>query len=161
MTKTPKVLIKNFLISNLNLDEDFKKFLSVPPDLKTIKLKYEKYKRILNFIDPTDIEHSLDIIFQLIHPKIDFKKGGINLMSIHKSKGLEAEYVFILGLVSGILPNETYGLDSIEAQRKILFVGMSRALKELYIISNIYWRAEYVHKVDSKQFNMRIGLKGQ
>ena len=81
-------------------------------------------------------------------------------MSIHKSKGLQAEYIFILGLVSGILPNETYGLDTIEAQRRLLFVGMSRALKELYIISNIYWKAEYVHKVDSKQFKYAHWIKG-
>lgn len=151
---------KEFLISNINLDEDWKKFLNEPPELNIIKTKSEEFKRILDFIDPEDIAGSLNIIFQLINPKIDFKKGEINLMSIHKSKGLQAEYVFILGLVSGILPNETYGLDTIEAQRRLLFVGMSRALKELFIVSNIYWKAEYVHKVDSKQFKYAHWIKG-
>ena len=69
----------------------------------------------------------------------EFEKGKVNFMSIHKSKGLEAEYVIINGLVSGILPNETRGQDTIEAQRRLLFVGMTRALKELYLVSTVEW----------------------
>jgi DNA helicase-2/ATP-dependent DNA helicase PcrA len=151
---------KNFIVSNLNLDEELKNYFTSQPDISVFKDKSDKYNKIINHIDPLNIPHSLETIFQLINPKIDFKKGGINLMSIHKSKGLQSEYVIILGLVSGILPNENYGLDSIEAQRRLLFVGMSRALNELYIVSNIYWKAEYVHKVDSKQFKFAHWIKG-
>ncbi|MDF1575885.1 MAG: 3'-5' exonuclease, partial [Bacteroidales bacterium] len=107
------------------------------------------------------IEGSLDRIFLLINPKIEFKKGEINLMSIHKSKGLQAEYVFIVGLVSGILPNKNRGLDTIEAQRRQLYVGMSRARKELYIISNTYWEAEYIHTVDAQQFKCAYWIKSK
>jgi superfamily I DNA/RNA helicase len=151
---------KQFVIGNLNLNNEFEKYFSEIPELELIKSEFPKFIRIIDFIDPIEINKTLNNIFQTINPKIDFKKGRINLMSIHKSKGLQAEYVFIVGLVSGILPNENYGLDTIEAQRRLLFVGMSRTLKELFIISNIYWKAEYIHKVDKKQFKFAHWIKG-
>jgi hypothetical protein len=45
-------------------------------------------------------------------------------------------------LVSGILPNEARGLDTIEAQRRLLFVGMTRALKELHMVSTVEWQGK-------------------
>lgn len=151
---------KQYLIENLNLDEKFLKYFQKTPELELIKEEFKEFSKIAELIHPNFIQSSLDNIFQLLNPKIDFKKGKVNLMSIHKSKGLQAEYVFLVGLVSGILPNENYGLDTIEAQRRLLFVGMSRALKELFIISNIYWKAEYIHKVDKNQFKYAHWIKG-
>lgn len=151
---------KEFVLGYLKLSEEFNKYFIKPPELNEIKEKFPEYSRIIEFIDPIDINKSLNNIFKTINPKTEFKKGRINLMSIHKSKGLQAEYVFIVGLVSGILPNVTYGLDTIEAQRRLLFVGMSRALKELFIISNTYWKAEYIHKVDKSQFQYAHWIKG-
>ncbi|MBN1116933.1 MAG: ATP-dependent helicase [Bacteroidales bacterium] len=151
---------KEYLITNLNFNNDFKKYILSPPDLDELRDKYPEYSKIIEHLDPIDIKKSLNNIFQLMNPQVDFKKGGVNIMSIHKSKGLESEYVFIVGLVSGILPNENYGLDSIEAQRRLLFVGMSRTLKELNIVSNTYWKAEYIHKVDKKQFKYAHWIRG-
>lgn len=150
---------RNFLIKSLNFKNNVDTYFSEPPELNTLQRIYPHLINIIDCIDPLNIVTSLNEIIKRLNPRIDFKKDKINLMSIHKSKGLEADYVFIVGLVSGILPNETYGTDSIEAQRRLLFVGMSRTLKELYIISNTYWEAKYVMTVDKNQFKYAYWVK--
>ncbi len=76
----------------------------------------------------------------------------IRLMSIHKSKGLGADYVFIIGLTEGILPNKKDGIDSIEAQRRVLFVGMTRAKKCLCLISIVKIPGKFANKVNKEDF---------
>ncbi len=55
---------------------------------------------------------------------------GIHMMSIHKSKGLEFPVVFLIGLVEGIFPTKK---GDVEEERRVCFVGMSRAMKLLYL----------------------------
>ena len=64
------------------------------------------------------------------------KKTGISLMTAHASKGLEFEVVFIIGLQEGIFPHvkNLHG-DSVEEERRLMYVAMTRAKKRLYIIS--------------------------
>jgi DNA helicase-2/ATP-dependent DNA helicase PcrA len=61
---------------------------------------------------------------------ISDNKDGVRLMTIHKSKGLEFPVVFVVGLVENILPSKKGNL---EEERRICFVGMSRAMKLLYL----------------------------
>jgi DNA helicase-2/ATP-dependent DNA helicase PcrA len=84
-----------------------------------------------------------------------FNEQGINIMSIHKSKGLSADHVFILGLVDGFLPNKSKNLQSIEEQRRILYVGMSRAKKSLYLISTLEWTYSQIKKGDESVFKWK------
>ncbi|MDR2793096.1 MAG: UvrD-helicase domain-containing protein [Treponema sp.] len=61
---------------------------------------------------------------------------GVRLMTIHASKGLEAEHVFIPAVEEGILPFTLYGdiRDShIEEERRLLYVAMTRAKRGLYL----------------------------
>ncbi|MDR1072510.1 MAG: UvrD-helicase domain-containing protein, partial [Treponema sp.] len=61
---------------------------------------------------------------------------GVRLMTMHASKGLEAEHVFIPALEDGILPFTLYGdtRDShIEEERRLLYVAMTRAKRGLYL----------------------------
>jgi DNA helicase-2/ATP-dependent DNA helicase PcrA len=57
-------------------------------------------------------------------------KDGVALMTIHKAKGLEFPVVFVIGLVEGISPSKRGDL---EEERRICFVGISRAMKRLYL----------------------------
>ncbi len=57
-------------------------------------------------------------------------KDGVRLMTIHKAKGLEFPVVFVIGLVEGILPSKKGDL---EEERRICFVGISRAMQRLYL----------------------------
>jgi uncharacterized protein (TIGR00375 family) len=61
---------------------------------------------------------------------------GVRLMTMHASKGLEAEHIFIPALEDGLLPFTLYGdtRDShIEEERRLLYVAMTRAKRGLYL----------------------------
>jgi len=57
-------------------------------------------------------------------------KNGVSLMTIHKAKGLEFPVVFVIGMVDGMLPNKQ---GDIEEERRVAFVGLSRAMTHLYL----------------------------
>jgi len=64
-----------------------------------------------------------------------------------------------VGLVDGVMPNKIKGLDTIEAQRRLLFVGMTRAKYCLYIISPVEWDGKFVHRLDKSQFKYNYKKK--
>jgi DNA helicase-2/ATP-dependent DNA helicase PcrA len=57
---------------------------------------------------------------------------GVTLISLHSSKGLEFPAVFIVGTEEGIIPHKKSGGD-IEEERRLFYVGVTRAMKGLYI----------------------------
>lgn len=61
--------------------------------------------------------------------------NSVKLMTIHSSKGLEFDTVFIEGFESGIFPNSKLidNQDEIEEERRLLYVALTRAKKELYL----------------------------
>lgn len=62
--------------------------------------------------------------------------GAVNLMTIHSSKGLEFQTVFIAGAEEKILPHaNSKSFDEIEEERRLMYVAMSRAKSNLYITS--------------------------
>jgi len=65
----------------------------------------------------------------------DASNARVALMTLHAAKGLEFQNVFIIGLEHGILPHERSGenCDDIEEERRLFFVGVTRAKTNLYI----------------------------
>ena len=59
---------------------------------------------------------------------------SVSLLTLHASKGLEWPVVFIIGCEEGSLPLESeHGAADVEEERRLLYVGMSRARELLYL----------------------------
>lgn len=70
--------------------------------------------------------------------EIEDQTKGVTLMTIHSSKGLEYDYVFLIGVEEGVLPhrNSLMSTPMIEEERRLMYVGMTRAKKQLYITTS-------------------------
>jgi len=69
-------------------------------------------------------------------------KPGVTLITLHSTKGLEFDHVFLTGMEEGICPhnrsvNEEKG---VEEERRIVYVGMTRARKTLVLTRAVYRR---------------------
>ena len=65
----------------------------------------------------------------------DEQADHVSVMTLHASKGLEFPVVYVLAVEEGLLPHErSMGRDDeVEEERRLCFVGMTRAMKELYL----------------------------
>jgi len=62
-------------------------------------------------------------------------QDAVQLMTVHSSKGLEFDAVFITGLEEGLFPHENSQSDhdGLEEERRLMYVAMTRARKRLYL----------------------------
>ena len=63
---------------------------------------------------------------------------GLTLSTIHSAKGLEFDVVFLIGLEEGIFPDSSFEMtdEQMEEERRLCYVGITRAKKRLYVLSN-------------------------
>jgi DNA helicase-2/ATP-dependent DNA helicase PcrA len=95
------------------------------------------------FLETTSLASDLD--------NVDEKAGKVTLMTLHAAKGLEFPVVFVCGVEENLIPHER-SINSgnpreIEEERRLLFVGMTRAKEVLYLteasVRSIHGRSTY------------------
>ena len=113
----------------------------------------EAYSRIENLrelvnaaMDSRDRAESMDEFLDhaaLIADADDYdERAQITLMSLHAAKGLEFPLVFLSGLEEGLFPHSRTMLvpDDIEEERRLCYVGMTRAMDQLVLTRAVYRR---------------------
>jgi DNA helicase-2/ATP-dependent DNA helicase PcrA len=65
----------------------------------------------------------------------DASEDAVQLMTIHSAKGLEFPLVFMAGMEEGLFPHKMSldGLDGLEEERRLCYVGVTRAMQKLYL----------------------------
>jgi len=72
---------------------------------------------------------------------------AVTLTSIHQAKGLEWKVVFLIWLTEGMFPNarvlEEGGPDGLEEERRLFYVGVTRAMDQLHLCYPSFWPKAY------------------
>ncbi len=68
----------------------------------------------------------------------DNDADSVTMMTIHSAKGLEFPYVFVIGMEDGSFPGDMakYNEEDMEEERRLCYVAITRAKKELYLSSS-------------------------
>lgn len=149
-----KPLYRNFASQEeemLYIAEEIKK-CALSYDLQDI-IVIARNNSYLNSIKEYLLKHGIDAelnkVFEQKH-KNSFFLNKIKLYTLHAIKGLEAAVVFIAGLNHDIMP---YCADNLDEERKLLYVGMTRARESLYMTS-AGRKSVYIEEIDAKYLQL-------
>ncbi len=137
--KKPSEVIK-FIIKESGLemelqsgnDED-KERLENMRELATFAIKYDYMPA------PVGIEKLLEeSALATDQDSLEKNENAVKLMTVHASKGLEFDYVFITGLEHDLFPHQAVGTaektpEEMEEERRLFYVALTRARKKLFL----------------------------
>lgn len=135
-TTPPKLTLETIL-----RETNYREYLKKQCDAKAQEYSeaLERVEFLLTLLDehqrekPNDLAGFLEEI-SIIHPEDNKENDAVKLMTLHSSKGLEFNTVFIVGVSERSLPLASRdGSDNIEEERRLMYVGMTRARRRLYI----------------------------
>lgn len=111
-------------------DEDDQRRIENIKELKSVAATFPTLNDFLENITLVQQEYSI----QEKNKKKE-NREGVRLMTLHSSKGLEFEVVFLVGFEEGILPHSRSMIDDtdIEEERRLCYVGITRAKDFLFI----------------------------
>jgi len=121
----------------LNSGEEEKERLENIKELATLALKYDNLENGLGvekLIEDASLASDQDSL--IINTDKKEKINAVKLMTVHASKGLEFEYVFITGLEDGLFPHEKRGElsnEDAEEERRLFYVALTRAKEKLFL----------------------------
>ena len=120
------------LLNSLNDDSPvYEQIKNSNPEIDDYIVKY-LLKIAENSKDKNEFIHEVSLLTEA--DTLDKRADRITLMTLHASKGLEFKCVFIAGLENGVLPlYRAKEEKEIEEERRLLYVGMTRAKERLFL----------------------------
>lgn len=118
-------------------EEDYARLENIK-ELKSVALGFPNLYEFLEQIMLVESEysqHEKDLSKKSDEKSNETNNYSVKLMTLHQAKGLEFDCVFIVGLEEGLLPHAKSVEDqfSLEEERRLYYVGITRAKKKLYI----------------------------
>jgi DNA helicase-2/ATP-dependent DNA helicase PcrA len=120
----------------------------------------ELAQSIKNYEQSMINEENVDLIQYLqdiaLYTNLDYKNDAkfLKLMTIHQSKGLEFDVVFVVGMSEGLFPSHRSirerKLKALEEERRLAYVAITRAGKELYLTESEGFSHETEEKYPSR-----------
>jgi len=110
-------------------DEEDRERLGNIKELRSVALKFSNLTEFLENVSLVEQEYMPD------KTNGQTKKDAITLMTLHAAKGLEFQYVFMIGMEEGLFPHSRSLMDKneLEEERRLCYVGMTRARKRLFL----------------------------
>ncbi len=137
----------NFFLNNADyfnyLDKNFKNPRERRENINELIAFAAEFKELPEFLERVALLQSSDAPLSTNNESVTNKRirkfekdslfADVHLMTVHLAKGLEFENVFVIGCNEGLLPHQmSYGsLDELEEERRLMYVAMTRAKKEL------------------------------
>lgn len=143
-----RALIKNFSKNGLDILLNHCGYLDYLNHFKRLNNRglegYMRHFRTLRIISNgcNDIEEFLNRLEDIKNMALRESRSEIKLMSMHASKGLEFDTVILLDLLNSEIPGEHITKNELEEERRLLYVGMTRAKENLFM---------YAYKNDGNQ----------
>ena len=129
--------IKHFDLLKLVLDECYSSMLKDKKDLEN-ENRLENLKELLRAMQDYDsLQSFLEHVALATSIDQEWEGEKVNLMTMHAAKGLEFDVVFLPGWEEGLFPHqkslEEKGDFALEEERRLAYVGITRAKKEAYL----------------------------
>ncbi len=118
-------------IYNTKSEDDIDRLMNIDQLLQSVK-NYEYMNPDANLTDYLE-----SVTLQTSLEKQDDNLPSVSVSTVHASKGLEFDYVFIIGLEEGRFPlSRALDMpDELEEERRLMYVAVTRARQKLYITS--------------------------
>jgi len=103
-------------------------------ELVNMASKYEgSIRGLLKFLERFELDRSLEEVNSKNNATDE--KNRVTLITFHNTKGLEFRRVIMTGLEQKIFPREDKKFEELEEERRLFYVGATRAMDELYFTS--------------------------
>ena len=119
--------------------------------------KLENIKELLNAMKEFDnLESFLEHVSLATSIDNDWDGEKVNLMTMHASKGLEFDVVFLPGWEEGLFPHQKSidekGQQGLEEERRLAYVGVTRAKYEVYISFSLnrFYQGDWIDSISSR-----------
>ena len=139
------------------LDESgYSEMLKSKKDLEN-ENRLENIKELLNAMKEFDnLDSFLDHVALATSIDQDWKGQKVNLMTMHASKGLEFDVIFLPGWEEGLFPHqksiEENGANGVEEERRLAYVGITRAKKiaNISFSMNRFYQGDWIDSLASR-----------